>query len=106
MRCRGCGSKVGAAVLERVLGRIDPGNLPDVVLGLEAGEDAAALSVPPGQTLLQSVDMFPAIVDDPYIFGRIAANHSSERHLRQWGAGPGRHWPSLLCPGHPKTKWK
>ncbi len=75
MRCRGCGSKVGAAVLERVLGRIDPGNLPDVVLGLEAGEDAAALSVPPGQTLLQSVDMFPAIVDDPYIFGRIAANH-------------------------------
>lgn len=75
MRCRGCGSKVGAAVLERVLGRIDPENLPDVVLGLEAGEDAAALSVPPGQILLQSVDMFPAIVDDPYVFGRIAANH-------------------------------
>lgn len=75
MRCRGCGSKVGAAVLERVLGRIDPGSLPDVVLGLEAGEDAAALSVPPGQTLLQSVDMFPAIVDDPFVFGQIAANH-------------------------------
>ena len=75
MRCRGCGSKVGATVLERVLGRIDPGNHPDVVLGLEAGEDAAALSVPPGKTLLQSVDMFPAIVDDPYVFGQIAANH-------------------------------
>ena len=75
MRCRGCGSKLGAAVLERVLGRIDPANLPDVVLGLKAGEDAAALSVPPGRTLLQSVDMFPAIVDDAYVFGQIAANH-------------------------------
>ncbi len=75
MRCRGCGSKLGADVLERVLGRIDPGKLPDVVLGLEAAEDAAALSVPPGQTLLQSVDMFPAIVDDPYFFGQIAAIH-------------------------------
>ena len=75
MRCRGCGSKLGAGVLQRVLGRIEPGNLPDVVLGLEAAEDAAALSVPPGQTLLQSVDMFPAIVDDAYVFGQIAANH-------------------------------
>lgn len=75
MRCRGCGSKLGADVLERVLGRVDPGNLPDVVLGLEAAEDAAALTVPPGQTLLQSVDMFPAIVDDAYVFGQIAANH-------------------------------
>lgn len=75
MRCRGCGSKLGADVLERVLSRIDPGNLPDVVLGLEAAEDAAALSVPPDQTLLQSVDMFPAIVDDAYVFGQIAANH-------------------------------
>ena len=75
MRCRGCGSKLGSAVLERVLGRIDPGNPPDVVLGLEAAEDAAALSVPPGKVLLQSVDMFPAIVDDPYVFGQIAAHH-------------------------------
>ena len=75
MRCRGCGSKVGPAVLERVLGRIGPGTLPDVLLGLEDAEDAAALSVPPGQTLLQSVDMFPAIVDDAYVFGQIAANH-------------------------------
>ena len=75
MRCRGCGSKLGADILERVLGRIDPGNLPDVVLGLKAAEDAAALSVPPGRTLLQTVDMFPAIVDDAYVFGQIAANH-------------------------------
>ncbi len=75
LRCRGCGSKLGAEVLERVLGRIDPGELPDVVLGLDAAEDAAALSVPPGKILLQSVDMFPAIVDDPFVFGQIAAHH-------------------------------
>ena len=75
MRCRGCGSQTWRGRTGRVLGRVDPGNLPDVVLGLEAAEDAAALSVPPDQTLLQSVDMFPAIVDDAYVFGQIAANH-------------------------------
>ncbi len=76
MRCRGCGSKVGATVLNRVLDRLQPGTHPDVVAGLDSPDDAAVISVPEGKYLVHSVDFFPAIVEDPYTFGKIAANHA------------------------------
>ena len=76
MRCGGCGAKVSANVLTRVLGRLQAAQNPDVLLGLQAGDDAAVLRLPPGQALVQSVDFFRAFIDDPYVFGRIAANHA------------------------------
>ena len=76
MRCRGCGAKVGATVLNRVLERVQPIAHPSVVRGLGSPDDAAVISVPEGKHLVHSVDFFPAIVEDPYTFGKIAANHS------------------------------
>ena len=76
MRCRGCGSKVGATVLDRVLNRLQPISHPELVKGLDSPDDAAVISVPEGKQLVQSVDFFTAIVEDPYTFGKIAANHS------------------------------
>jgi selenide,water dikinase len=76
MRCGGCGAKVSASVLARVLARLQPRLSSDVLLGLSAGDDAAVLRLPPGQALVQSVDFFRAFIDDPYVFGRIAANHA------------------------------
>ena len=76
MRCRGCGAKVGASVLTRVLERLQPVTHPSVVSGLTSPDDAAVISVHEGKHLVQSVDFFPAIVEDPYTFGKIAANHS------------------------------
>ncbi len=76
MRCLGCGSKVGRGVLERVLERLEPLRRPGVVLGVAGGDDAAAIEVPCGKVAVQSVDFFGAIVADPYIFGRIAAEHA------------------------------
>ena len=55
---------------------IEPFWREDVPEGLGSRDDAAVLEVPPGKSLVQSVDFFPAIVDDPYLFGRIAANHA------------------------------
>ena len=46
-----------------------------MVVGLDAPDDAAVEEVPPGKVVVQTVDAFRALVDDPYLFGRITANH-------------------------------
>ena len=76
IRCRGCASKIGATPLLGALRSIEPFWREDVPAGLASRDDAAILNVPAGKSLVQSVDFFPAIVDDPYLFGKIAANHS------------------------------
>ena len=76
MRCGGCGSKIGGTVLARVLARIQTVSRADVLVGLRDADDAAVIEVPPGRVMVHTVDFFRAIIDDPYLFGRIAANHS------------------------------
>jgi len=84
MRCGGCGSKISSDVLSAVLKRIDMPDDPRVLLGCRAGEDAAVhrfrpelFGDEPGKMVeVQTVDFFKAFVDDPFLFGRIAALHS------------------------------
>lgn len=66
MRCAGCGAKVAADVLSQALRRLD----------INASDDAAVVPAPQGRSLVLSVDAFRPIVEDPWLFGRIAANHS------------------------------
>ncbi|MBT5356945.1 MAG: selenide, water dikinase SelD [Rhodospirillaceae bacterium] len=75
MRCGGCGAKVPAPVLRRALDRLPPQHADGLDQGLDSPDDAAVLSPPPGKALIQTVDQFRAFIDDPYLFGRIAANH-------------------------------
>ena len=91
MRCGGCGAKLGADILERVLRRLPRAQDPDLVQGI--GDDAAVVRLE-SSTLAMSCDGFRAMVDDPYRFGRIAAHHAMN-DLYAMNAAP-RHALALV----------
>ena len=78
MRCGGCAAKIGPGTLSRALARLGPPPVEgDVTIGLGAPDDAAVLAPPPaGNHVVATVDLFRSFIDDPYIFGEIAANHA------------------------------
>lgn len=90
MRCGGCGSKIGASVLSRVLSRLHrsrPNGGDGVKIGLDSPDDAAVIEVPDGMLLVQSTDFFRAFIDDPYLLGQIATEHALN-DLYAMGARP------------------
>ncbi|WP_026299380.1 selenide, water dikinase SelD [Elioraea tepidiphila] len=76
MRCGGCGAKLGATTLARVLGGLAPAPNPDVLVGLDAPDDAAVVETGGPLLAVHTVDHFRAMIDDPWRFGMIAANHA------------------------------
>tara|TARA_A100001015_G_C15040470_1_gene739284 strand:- start:1597 stop:3882 length:2286 start_codon:yes stop_codon:yes gene_type:complete len=76
MRCGGCGAKVGSSVLQRVMRKLPSTARDDVLIGRDSSDDSAMICVPTGKVLVQSMDYFRAFIDDPYLFGAIAANHA------------------------------
>ena len=70
----GCACKLGPSELTEVLGRLPAAVMPpEVLVSGATRDDAAVYRLPNGGALVQTVDFFTPIVDDPVDFGRIAA---------------------------------
>lgn len=69
----GCAAKMGAADLSSVLASIAGSDDPRLLVGRTTFDDAAAFQISEDMVLVQTVDFFPPMVDDPYLFGQIAA---------------------------------
>jgi selenide, water dikinase len=59
-----------------VLGKLARQNDPNVLVGFDKADDAGVYKISASQALVQTVDFFTPIVDDPYTFGQIAATNS------------------------------
>lgn len=72
-RCAGCGAKVGAGTLAQLLEGIQVHQDPNLLVGFDRSDDASVYKISGELALVQTVDFFPPIADDPYLFGQIAA---------------------------------
>lgn len=72
-QCAGCGAKVGAGVLAQLLEGLQVHQDPNLLVGFDRSDDASVYRVSDDLALVQTVDFFPPIADDPYLFGQIAA---------------------------------
>ena len=75
-KCAGCGAKVGAGVLSQLLEGIKVHRDPNLLVGFDKSDDASVYKVSNDLALVQTVDFFPPIADDPYLFGQIAATNA------------------------------
>lgn len=71
--CAGCGAKVGAGTLARMLEGFETHYDPRLIVGYDKSDDASVYVITDEVALVQTTDFFPPIVDDPYLFGQIAA---------------------------------
>lgn len=62
--------------MKKVLEGLDEQSIPDGLMGFSTHDDCAIYPLPDGSKLIQTVDFFTPIVDDPFEFGRIAASNS------------------------------
>jgi selenide, water dikinase len=70
----GCACKIPPGELEAAVARLIPErSTPDLLIGVEHGDDAAVVQIAPDRAIVATADFFTPVVDDPYTFGQIAA---------------------------------
>ena len=72
-KCAGCGAKVGAGVLAELLGGIQTCYDENLIVGFDRSDDASVYRVSDSLAIVQTLDFFPPVDDDPYLYGQIAA---------------------------------
>ena len=74
--CAGCGAKLGAGTLAKMLEGFRTHSDPRLIVGYDKSDDASVYVLDEKTALIQTTDFFPPIVDDPYLYGRIAATNA------------------------------
>lgn len=69
----GCTAKLGPGILSRVLEKIPKTYDPNLLIGYDSSDDAAVYRLSDDLAIVQTLDFFPPMVEDPYTFGQIAA---------------------------------
>ncbi len=73
----GCGCKIGPADLSEVIRMIPPAKHdPNLLVGLDTSDDAGVYRLTDDLAIVQTLDFFTPIVDDPYAFGQVAATNA------------------------------
>lgn len=72
----GCACKIPPGQLEEVVADLTGFNDPNVIVGLDDGDDAAAVRINHNQAIISTTDFFTPVVNNPYDWGRIAATNA------------------------------
>ncbi len=75
-KCAGCGAKLGAGTLARMLEGFRTHSDPNLIVGYDKSDDASVYVIDDNTALIQTTDFFPPIVDEPYLYGKIAATNA------------------------------
>lgn len=97
-KAAGCAAKLNPATLDAVLRGLPRQTDPNVLVGFDTNDDAGIYRISESLALVQTVDFFTPIVDDPFLFGQIAAANS----LSDVYAMGGRPISSLSLVGFPE----
>lgn len=76
VKAGGCASKLSPAILDVVLSRLSQPANPDVLVGFDKADDAGVVRLTRDLAIVQTVDFFTPMVDDPYTFGQVAATNA------------------------------
>ena len=76
VKAGGCASKLAPGTLSAVLGRLPRQSDPNLLVGFETADDAGVYRLSEREALVQTVDFFTPMVDDPFTYGRIAATNA------------------------------
>lgn len=74
--CAGCGAKVGAGVLAKLLSDLPTVQDDNLLVGFDKSDDAAVYRINDDLAIVETLDFFPPIADDPFTFGQIAATNA------------------------------
>ena len=72
----GCAAKIGPGILAKVLSRLPKPTDPNLLVGTDTSDDAAVYKLTDDLAIIQTLDFFTPIVDDPYTFGAVAATNA------------------------------